>query len=324
MERIAIIGLGRVGASLGLALRRWMAAPENEAGGRRGIEVVGFDFEPELHKRAERLGAVNRAYWKLDRLVADAGLVVLAREVGDEREALGELAPLLAEGTVVTDIGPLKRQALAWAEERLPTGAPFVAGHAVVPSGGDEPPDAGLFADRTWALFPSVSADEAAVELVVGMVQAAGARPYFPDPLEHDAQIAATATLPALAVAALLRVASGGGGERDLEAMRGSDLATLAPLVAPTPSALAAEVLLGRAETLRRIDELRSELVALRALAASDEPDAPELLSRYLGEASAAREGWLRPSREDERPPREGIGAQVNRMLLGRRRRDQR
>lgn len=318
MQRIAIVGLGHVGASLGLALKRWIAAPDAAGTERARIEIVGFDHDPETQRAAEKRGAVDRARWSLGRAVGEAALVVVALPAHEEREALRELASLLPEGCIVTDTGAHKARSLAWASELLPAHAPFVAGHPVLPTPEDPlAASADAFAGRTWALFPHDEADPAATEVVVGLVQAAGARPYFPDPAEHDAQTALSSTLPALLAAALMHAAGRTGAQRDLRAMAGSDLEAATRLAALPPETLAGMAALSPRETARWLDTLIADLGALRDLAAAQDGQTGDALLRYAADAKAAREQWLRPDARENAAPRDASASQLGRFLFG-------
>lgn len=316
MQRITIVGLGRVGASLGLAIKRWISAPE-ATGGRREIEVVGFDHDVEAQKAARKLGAVDSTQWNLARAVQDAALVVLAAPAGEQRAAMLELAPLLRGGSILTDTGPHKQQSLRWASDLLPIGVGFIAGHPVLPTEPDGEPHASLFEHRTYALFPHPSADEAATEVVVGLIQAVGAKPYFPDPAEHDAQVAATSMLPALAAVALMHTASHGAGWRDLQGMATSDLAEATRMAGLPPDGLAEMVALSPGDAVRWLDGFIARLGELRDLAARDDSEASERLRQFIADAHDARARWLKPGPAETLPPRESVAAHFNRLLLG-------
>ncbi|MDQ3327258.1 MAG: prephenate dehydrogenase [Chloroflexota bacterium] len=324
MERISVIGLGPVGASIGLALKRWIAAPEASGGRRREIEVVGFDFDTGVQKAAVRLEAVDRTPWNLRQAVRDASLVVLTVSATEERRALEELAPLLAQGTVVTDTAAHKQQSLALASEVLSEHVSFVGGHPVLPIDHTREPSVDLFAGVTYSLFPHPRAEQSATELVVGFVHAIGATPYFPDPAEHDAQVAATTMLPALAAVALMHTASSGPGWRDLSGMATSDLAELTRLASTPPEELAGMVAFSPDEAVRWLDSLIGRLGELRDMARRDDPEAAERLLRFFSDAHNAREHWLRPAAPHEDAPRPSLDTHVNRLFLGglRRKRD--
>ncbi|MBA2362231.1 MAG: prephenate dehydrogenase [Chloroflexia bacterium] len=324
MERISVIGLGPAGASIGLALKQWITAPEASGRSRREIEVIGFDFDTGVQKAAMRLKAVDSTPWNLRQAVRDASLVVLTVSATEERRALGELAPLLANGAVVTDTAAHKQHSLALASEILPPHVSFVAGHPVLPLDHTREPSVDLFAGVTYSLFPHPRAEQSATELVVGFVHAIGARPYFPDPAEHDAQVAATTMLPALAAVALMHTASGGAGWRDLSGMATSDLAELTRLASTPPEELAGMVAFSPEEAVRWLDTLIGRLGELRDLARRDDPEAAERLLRFVSDAHIARERWLRPAAPQEDTSRPSTDTHLNRLFLGglRRRRD--
>src|SRR5947207_11745765 len=124
MQRVLIIGLGLIGGSIGLALRRW--SEERKSDGRRPLEVVGFDSNLDQQRTAEKLGAVDRGAWDLAKAAREADVVVLATPVNGMREVMEDLAPHLRPGTIVTDTGSTKAQVVAWANQILPREVHFV------------------------------------------------------------------------------------------------------------------------------------------------------------------------------------------------------
>jgi prephenate dehydrogenase len=118
-NRVTIIGLGLIGGSIGLALRKAKAAQE----------VIGYDLGKGVSDRARKIGAIDHAYTVLADSVRGSELVILATPVGAMRALLQELAPALTPGAVVTDVASTKAQVLTWAEEFLPTSVAFVGGH---------------------------------------------------------------------------------------------------------------------------------------------------------------------------------------------------
>ncbi len=95
-----------MGASLGLALR--------ERGEAR--QVVGFDVDPGVTARARERGAIDVACSSVAEAVTGSNLVVLATPLLAMRDLLAEMAPLLAETTIVTDLGSVKAEVVSWAE----------------------------------------------------------------------------------------------------------------------------------------------------------------------------------------------------------------
>ena len=115
-DRVAIIGLGLIGGSIGLALRTTKSARQ----------VVGYDLGKGVSDRARKAGAIDQSFHALVDAVRGAELVILATPVGAMRSLLQAIAPALTPGTVVTDVASTKVQVISWAEEFLPANTSFV------------------------------------------------------------------------------------------------------------------------------------------------------------------------------------------------------
>lgn len=203
MSRIAIVGLGLIGGSVGLALKR---------AGLADIEIVGYDKDQENAGRAKRRGAIDRAAWNLPGAVEGASLVILAVPVLALRPLFEAMAPHLAPGAIVHDTASTKEQALAWADAFLPSEASYVGGHPMAgkEQAGIDAADPDLFRAATYCLAPSLKAAEGAVDYVAQLVVSVlGAKPFFIDPVEHDGYVAAVSHLPLVAAAALVSSTSG-------------------------------------------------------------------------------------------------------------------
>src|SRR5262245_30658249 len=123
MNKIAIIGLGLVGNSIGMGLKRAFA-------GSQQYQIVGIDPDRMLEETALRkLSSVDSIAPDLERAVQGAQLVIIATPPTAVREVLGAIGPFLDEGTTVTDTLSVKEPVLAWAGELLRPGVSFVGGH---------------------------------------------------------------------------------------------------------------------------------------------------------------------------------------------------
>lgn len=198
MPRIAILGTGLIGASIGLRLKA----------SKDGIEVVGFDTFRDHAQAAERLKAVDRSARTAREAVDGAGLVILAAPLLAIRELMEEIAPALEPGVIVTDTGSTKAEVMRWARTLLPPHTSFVGGHPMAgkTESGPTAADAALFEQARWAIVPSNDAAEDAVDVVTGLAHTMGARPMFLDAEEHDAYVAAISHLPLMIATALFRV----------------------------------------------------------------------------------------------------------------------
>ena len=188
-ERIAILGAGLIGGSLA----------RRAQGGFAGAVTV-FDADPAVRARVREIGFADTVAETVADAVRDAAIVVLATPVGAFGEAARLMAPHLAPGAVVTDVGSTKRSVIRDVAPLLPAHARFVAAH---PMAGTEfsGPDSGfatLFEDRWCLVVPPDGADETAVRQVEAMWQACGSMTERMTADHHDRVVAAISHLPHL------------------------------------------------------------------------------------------------------------------------------
>jgi cyclohexadieny/prephenate dehydrogenase len=188
--RVALIGLGLMGSSLAWAMKR---------AGLAG-EIVGTARTAATRARALELGFIDRAVDDPAEAARGAELVVLAVPVGASGAVAGAIAPVLAAGAIVTDMGSVKQAVIEQVAPRLPAGVHFVPAHPV--AGTEESgPEAGfaeLFAGRWCILTPPPGTDAAALERIAALWRAVGSEVDVMDPRHHDMVLAITSHLPHL------------------------------------------------------------------------------------------------------------------------------
>lgn len=199
-QRVAILGLGLMGTSLGWALR--------EAG--LAESVAGYDAAPGVAARAQERGAITLACGSVAEAVSGADLVVLAVPVLAMRPLFAEIGPHLAPGTLVTDLGSTKGEVVAWATALLPATARYVGGHPMAgrESSGVEAATPTLYQGCAWCLTPTPETSPTALEELAELVSGLGARPQVLAAEAHDAAVAAISHLPLLAAVALTNAVS--------------------------------------------------------------------------------------------------------------------
>ena len=250
-SRVGIAGLGLIGGSVALAVRR--AWP--------GAVVAGMDLDEEVVRDALARGVVDRASTTLASL-DDVDLIVLAAPVGANAALLPALARRAREDALLTDAGSTKRDILAaarWAgAERQ-----FVGGHplAGAAEGGLAHASASLFDGRPWLLTPGPDTPPPVVSRVEQFVGALGAVPRTLEATEHDRLMAAVSHLPQIVASALMEVAGELAGEEGL-ALAGKGLADTTRL-ASSPAGVWRDVCAANADCLslalrRLIDELEA------------------------------------------------------------------
>lgn len=324
MQRIAIVGLGLIGSSIGLGLRRW--SDENVRGGQPALDVIGFDSNLDRQSQAKKIGAVDRTEWELRKVVENADLVILAAPVLALKEILGDIAPLLKHGAAVTDVASTKADVLGWANELLPRTVSFVGGH---PMAGKETSiegaDAELFRGATWCICPSVQANDDAIRTVLGMVNALGAEPYFVDPHEHDAYVAGISHLPFVASTALMNTLSADSSWRDMKTLTAGGFRDMTRLASGSPEMHRDVIMTNRAAVERWLDSYLDELQRFKATLAGTDEEANEQLLAFFTAGRDRRAEWaVQTSREAEllggtgnESDGDGFSGQMGRMLFG-------
>ena len=116
--QITIIGLGQIGASIGLALKSRGA----------NVTIVGHDRDSRAAKAAQDAGAVDNYKYNLPDSVRNAGIVILALPFAEVRETLKVIAPDLPEGSLVLDTALSKGTIESWVKELIPQGRFYVPG----------------------------------------------------------------------------------------------------------------------------------------------------------------------------------------------------
>ena len=202
---VAIVGVGFIGGSLALAVkRRWPST-----------RLIAIDRQPALDA-VTRLRAADYGAETL-RAAAEASLVVLAAPVRANIAVLRELPAVLNGGAVVTDVGSTKAETVA-AAAGLPRRLAFIGGHPLAGAalGGTAEARADLFEGSPWVLTPDEETDSTALASLRRFVEGVGARPVEVSPGEHDRLVAYLSHLPQLAVSALMHVVGESVGEEGL------------------------------------------------------------------------------------------------------------
>jgi len=219
-ERVGIWGVGLIGGSLGMAIKR--AAPETH--------VLGLGRDAARLRRAREMGAIDA--FELDglRVLRDCDLIILATPIEHILLALESLGNHLAQGAVVTDAGSTKRRICSLAWDRLPSTVEFIGGHPVAGREvtGVENSLATLFEKAPYVLCPgprSVPGNLSRLRSLVGLL---GARPVIMTPEDHDRAIARVSHLPQLLSTVLANFTDvrdteiAGSGLRDMLRLAGS------------------------------------------------------------------------------------------------------
>jgi prephenate dehydrogenase len=313
LARLAIVGTGLIGASVGLAAKRV------------GVEhVVGWDVDPHALRVAFERGAVDRAAASLADAVAGAELAIVAAPVAMLEAEIEATLAASDEPCTVTDVGSTKGAVCEQVSDRVR----FIGGHPVCGSEARGPEHASgeLFQGATWFLTPAAETEPARYRLLHGFVGSLGALPVAIDAQAHDRLLAHTSHLPHALANLLLNQAgatrvsghealsAAGGSLRDMTRVAGANPRIWVDIFLDN----AAELRASLAEHRRRVEELE------RALDSGD----AGFLARWIGEAAGNRRRLLEEAYPDAGalqrlrvhvPDRPGIFAGITQALAAER-----
>ena len=190
-RRLALIGIGLIGGSVARAA---------QARGDLAAETVLYAATARTRDRARALGLGDRVVDTLAEAVAGADGVMLCAPVGAYAEIAEAIAPHLAPGAILTDVGSTKQSVIRDVAPLVPAGVHFVPAH---PLAGTEysGPDSGfatLFEGRWCLVTPLPGAAEGAIRRVETLWQRMGSRTARMDPAHHDRVVAIVSHLPHL------------------------------------------------------------------------------------------------------------------------------
>ena len=280
-RRVAILGLGLMGGSLGLAL---------QANGLADV-VVGYDAAPAHAEAALARGLVGAIEATPEATVAGADLVVFAVPVLATLPLMYAVAPALAPDAILTDVGSVKASVVAWAEATLPQPGRFVGGHPMAgrERSGPGAAVAALFLGARWPLTPIPATEPATLARIRALVVALGAEPLTLAPDEHDRLVAGASHLPLLAATALMQTLATSADWPGVAQLAAGGFRDTTRIAAGDPIMARDICLTNRDPILARLD---TYLEALHQLRAAVEGEDGQALEALFATTKAARDGW--------------------------------
>jgi len=274
---VAVVGVGLMGGSLGLAAR-------SHAGVRR---VVGCSRSEQTLRTALERGAITAACGSLEEACAQADLVFVATPVRLVREHVAAALAAAPAHAVITDMGSTKASLMAGLtdvqQRRVIGGHPLCGSEAagVVNATGS------LYEGATYFLTPGAHVDPGSLELLYGFVNQIGARPVAVDPEEHDRLMALVSHLPHVLANALMTQAGEHAGARDALLSAGPSFRDLTRIAGANPRVWTDIFMENREALLRALDAYRRSLDEMRtALSDADEERIGGLIARARGHRS--------------------------------------
>jgi prephenate dehydrogenase len=309
VERVAIIGTGLIGASIGLGLK---AAKLSD------VEVVGYDESSDALSTARKRDAIDSAARDLAGAVRDARLVIVSVPALSARPVLQDIAPHLQEGAIVTDTLSTKAEVMRWAKEYLPNGVSFVGGHPMAgkaTSTGAGEAEGTLFKDMAYCVIPSPDASEGAIKSVLGLVSLLGGSPVFIDAEEHDQYVAAVSHLPMVMAFALFSLARNSAAWQDMRLLAGNGFLGATRLASGDPRMTHDICVTNGEAVIHWLDRLIDELRRYRGLVADDPAELFKTFSGTQLQRDAFLAGTDKPERERIDVP--SASEQMSSVLFG-------
>ncbi len=280
-DKVALVGVGLLGGSLGMSLRERRLAGHVSGHVRREASV------DECLAR----GAVDSASLVLEEVVSGAGLVVLCTPVGEMRGMARAMARWLATGAVVTDVGSVKGKVMREVSRELPGGR-FVGSH---PMAGSEQTGVGaaradLFEGARCVVTPGEGCDAGVVERVEGLWRGVGAEVMRMTAEVHDAWVARASHLPHLLASVLAHEVLAPTHPEGVGRLCASGFRDTTRVAGGHPG-MWRDILLGNGDAvLGALAAWKAELGRVEGLIASGDREGVE---RFLSEARDRREGWV-------------------------------
>ncbi|MDL2351881.1 MAG: prephenate/arogenate dehydrogenase family protein [Pseudomonadota bacterium] len=291
-QRIAVIGLGLLGGSIGLAVREHLPS----------ASTTGYDADPATRARAGDRQLVDKVCETAADAVCEADLVVICVPVGAMGEAAAEFAAALPSGAVVSDVGSSKQSVAAALEAALP-GVAVIPAHPVA---GTERsgPDAGfasLFQQRWCIITPPEGADPANVAALSQFWEALGARVEVMTASHHDMVLAITSHLPHLIAYTIVGTASDLEGVTESEVIKYSagGFRDFTRIAASDPTMWRDVFLTNKDAVLEMLQRFTEDLTALqRAIRVGD----GEQLFEHFARTREIRRSIIELGQDDTRP----------------------
>jgi cyclohexadieny/prephenate dehydrogenase len=291
-QRIAIIGLGLLGGSIGLAVREFLP----------GATTTGYDQDSATRRRAAERGLVDKVCDHAADAVADADLVIFCVPPGAMGSAAREIADAVPAGAVISDVGSCKVSVAKALTAELPNN-PVIPAHPVAgtENSGADAGFAALFRQRWCIITPPEDADAALVAQLTAFWETLGARVELMNAAHHDRVLAVTSHLPHLIAYTIVGTAS------DLEEVTQSEVIKYSAggfrdftrIAASDPTMWRDVFLSNKEAVLEMLQRFTEDLTALQRAIRIDDG---EVLHDHFTRTRAVRRSIIEQGQDDARP----------------------
>ena len=281
-RKITIIGVGLLGGSIGLAVKRRKLARE----------VAGFVRRAASLRDCEKAGAVDYATTDLLAAVSNADLVILCTPLAQMRSLTEQFLPALKRGAIVTDVGSVKADVVRELESLVKqSGAHFVGSHPM--AGGEKmgvlAARADLYADAACVITPGKKSNASAVRKLEKFWQTLGARTLRLDAARHDLLVSRTSHLPHVLAAALVNLVLHPANHQSQVGLCATGFRDTTRIASGSPEMWRDIALANRKNISRSVDVFVAELIKFQTALKKNDPLAVE---NFFATAKQLRDNW--------------------------------
>lgn len=292
-QKVALIGLGLIASSMFWAMRR----------AEMGAKVTGFARSAETRDTARRIGLCDSVCESAEEAVSGADLVVLAVPVGAMASVMDSIAPHLAPGATVIDVGSVKQAVIEAVAPRMPAGCHFVPCHPMAGTehSGPESGFAELFDNRWCLVVPEDSTEDSAIQRVEAYWSALGSNTNRLAVEHHDRVCAVVSHIPHLIAYTMVGVADDLNRVSDEEVIKYSaaGFRDFTRIAASDPTMWRDVFLTNKDATLEILGRFTEELFALqRAIRTGD----GDQLFDYFTRTREIRRGIIEAGQDTDAP----------------------
>jgi prephenate dehydrogenase len=281
-RKIAIIGVGLLGGSIGLAARKFRIAGE----------IAGFVRREKTIVECEKAGAMDYATTDLSAAVSNADLVILCTPLAQMRPLVEQCVPALKRGAIVTDVGSVKAGVVRELESVVAkAGAHFVGSHPM--AGGEKTgvaaARADLFENAACVLTPTKKTSRAAVRKLERFWESLGARVLKLPPEQHDLFVSRTSHLPHVVAATLANLVLGPSQPRGQSQLCANGFRDTTRIASGSPEMWRDIALANRKHVARSITAFISELQKIESVLKKSDAKGIE---KFFETAKQRRDKW--------------------------------
>ncbi len=279
---IAILGLGLIGGSLGLALRSF---------GPAELNIIGWDQDDQAIRRSLERQAIHHSAVDWEEL-RKADIVFICTPMRQVVSLIRRIIPYLKQGAVITDVGSVKGCLADELAALMPAGIHYIGGHPMAgrEKSGIEAADYKLFQDKWYILTPQSEVTDLALDLLQQVIGWTGSKITIMQPERHDRYAAAISHLPHVVAAGLVNTLGLYGDSDELLELAGGGFRDTTRIASSNPVMWTDICLTNKAEILASITKFQ---FTLNELAAAVEGEDQDSIARFFTQAKGRRDRMI-------------------------------